>query len=289
VPAFTALLRDNNFDVTTANITTDELSSYDLLILLSPQIDISADAINKLENFLFNSGKFGKTLLYTANVDQPKLPNLETFLTEWGVQIDDGAVFETVGYRTYQMQPYLPIALYEDGKYTDGLRDETMPLMMPLARPFTILFNTRDRQSVTPLLSFSSTAGVRPSDAGEDFKADDSVRSGPIPALVLAVRSETGADQSQLSSNLIISGSTAMLDTAAIENSGLNNAEYMVNLLSDLAGKENPVVIQPKTLGGKALAITTTEIRTLGVILVGVIPAAILLIGFAIWLNRRFK
>lgn len=286
VPSFAAVLTNNNIDISNANITTDSLEVFDLLMLISPQSDLSGDAIRKLEEYLFNNGEYGKTLLYTANVDQPPLPNLEAFLSEWGVKMGDGAVFETVGYRTYQMQPYLPIALYEDGKYTDSLKDETIPFMMPLAKPFEVLFSAKDNQIVTQLLTFSSTAGVRPSDADESFTIDDSGQKGPIPALVLATRKESTGNRT---SNLVISGSTAMLDTAAIENTGLNNAEYMINLINDLADREQSIVIQPKSLGGRALAITSSQVTKLGIILCGVLPLSILVIGLVIWLRRRFK
>lgn len=80
-----------------------------------------------------------------------------------------------------------------------------------------------------------------------------------------------------------------MLDTAAIENTGLNNAEYMINLINDLANREQSIVIQPKSLGGKALAITSSQVTKLGIVLCGVLPLSILVIGLVIWLRRRFK
>ena len=63
----------------------------------------------------------------------------------------------------------------------------------------------------------------------------------------------------------------------------------MVNLFNDLTDKEEGVVIEPKSLAGKTLGITTAQVTRLGVVLGGVIPMAILLCGVGVWLYRRYK
>ncbi len=289
ISVFSNVLQSNNFNVTSVNLTTDDFSKYDLAILAAPQVDLSEDVVRKLDNYLYNDGTYGKTILYTAAVDQPALPNLNTFLSEWGIQVDSGAVFETTSYLTYQMQPYYPITLYEDGKYTDMLIDQKTPFLMPLCRPLTILFDMKDKQYTTKLLSFSKTAGVRPADAGKNFTAKDSVRNGPIPALVLASRKTSGTSGEAVQSNLIISGSTAMLDKLAINNTSVANTEYLLDLLRDLSNHEKAIVIQPKSVGGENLGITASQVNLLGILLGGVLPLIILLTGMLTWLRRRFK
>ncbi|MBN1248267.1 MAG: GldG family protein [Anaerolineae bacterium] len=289
--AFTELLADNNYDVTPVNLTTGELGDdYDLALLLGPRIDLSEAALSKLDAFLYNDSRYGKTLFYTADVAQETLPNLEVFFSEWGIVIDDGVVFETTAERTFQYQPYYPVADYVDEDYRDRLLDPSAPVLMPLARPLTLVYETRDNNTNEVLLQFSETSGVRPAEAADSFSVDQAERWGPMPALVLAGKRIYGTTGFvEASSHLVFSASTAMLDAPSIQSTSLANSEYLLNLLNDLCERTDVVAIPPKSLGGNALAITTAQSSTLGILLAGVLPLGTLATGIVIWLVRRYQ
>lgn len=288
VENFVALLVNNNFTLTSAVLSTDPLDDYDALLLAAPQTDLSGDDIRKLEAFLVNGGAYGKTLFYTASGTQPELPNLETFLAEWGVSVGSGAVFETNAARTYQYQPYYPTAGYESEAYRDEMIDADAPVLMPVARPLNVLFTAKDAQITETLLGFSETAGVRPADAGTDFKVDDAEQHGPMPALALCTRRISGADGAK-TSYVVVSASTEMLSALSLQNSSLGNARYLLHVMNKLTEREETVTIQPKSLSGKTLGITTAQVTTLGVLLGGVLPLLILLTGVGVWLYRRYQ
>lgn len=287
--SFTALLVNNNYVLESAVTATGDLSVYDALLLLAPQTDLSEDDVRKLEAYLYNDGAYGRTLFYAASMTQTALPNLETFLSEWGVAVGDGAVFETKADRTYQYQPYYPVADYTSETWRDMLIDSSTPLLMPLSRPLEVLFTAKDGQYTETLLSFGESAGVRPSDAGADFTADDAAQWGPIPAMVLASHRvyENGAAAKQ--SHIVVTGSASMLEELCLQNSSLSNSSYLLNLFNTLTDREETVTIAPKSLSGKTLGITTAQVTTLGTVLGGVIPLAILSAGIGVWLYRRYK
>lgn len=290
--SFEALLKNNNFNVSAKNLATEDLDAdCKLAVLVSPHTDLSPEAVSKLDQFLYNQGRYGKTLLYTADAEQKALPNLEGFLKEWGVEIGDGAVFETKENRVFNYHPFYAVADYADETYFGMLRDKTTPMLMPLSRPLKIIFDYRNNNSAKLLLEFGKTAAVRPSDAPDSFtQADASVR-GPIPALVLASYSvndkETG--QVKLQSNIIVSGSSGMLDSYSIDNSSLANSEYLLNLINTLTEKKETVKIQSKSITGNELNISTSQANWLGLIFALLIPLAILAAGIGIWLYRRHK
>jgi hypothetical protein len=287
---FTRLLTANNYEVAQVNLATDALDGYDLALLLAPAIDLSTDALARLDAFLYNNGAYGKTLLYTADVTQPPLPNMDAFLQEWGLVVGDGAVFETQAERTYQYQPYYPVAAYVDAGYRDQLKDPSAPVLLPLSRPLELLFTTQGSLQNEVLLEFADTAGVRPSAATAGFNVQQATRWGPLPALVLASKRIYGATGvTQFRSNLVLSASNAMLDTFSIQNTSLANSEYLLNLLNTLCERTDVVNIEPKSLAGQTLAITTRQASTLGVLLAGALPLAILGAGLAVWLARRHQ
>ena len=288
--AFTQLLTDNNYVVSSVNLATDPLDgTYDLALLLAPQIDLSEDALAKLDAFLYNNGEYGKMLFCTADVSQNELPNLAAFLKEWGVVVGGGAVFETEQNRTYQYQPFYPVTDYEDETYRDMLLDSSMPVLMPLSHPVQLLYKAQDNNLNKTLLSFGATSGVRPADAGEDFSVDQA-QMGPMPALVLAskmIYDNNGmiAHQSQI----LVSGSTAMLDTFCIQNTSLANSAYLLGIFNTAFDVDNSVKIEPKSLAGGTLSISTGGANAIGIILAGVVPLLILVSGVVIWLVRRYK
>jgi len=283
---FIALLADNNYALAPVNPVTNPLQGYDGALLFAPTSDLSEDVLRGLEDFLYNQGEYGKTLFYTASAAQGPLPNLDAFLAEWGVGFLTGAVFETKAEHTYQYQPFYPIARYEEGRFKEMLRDADSPFLMPLSRPMQRLFGARDGYIVETLLSFGETAGVRPADADETFTADQAEIFGPMPAFVLSRFQAGGAVHP---SSVLVSASTGIFDPVALHNTSLTNSEFLLAVLGDLMGKDAGISIQPKSLSGRTLGITSAQVTTLGVLLAGVLPLLILTAGLAVWLVRRYR
>ena len=287
--ALGALLASNNYEVHPVSATTGQLDEFDVLMLISPTIDFSGDGVSRLEEFLYNNGEYGKALFYTAGAGQGEMPNLDLFLSEWGVRFSDGAVFETRPERTYSHQPYFPIALYEEHSLTNMLRDSSMPFLMPLSRPMELLFTSRDGIFVETLLTFSETSGVRPGDAGDDFNPADAETWGPLPAFVKSSFNVPITEGEVLQSFVIVSASSEMLEPIALQNTSVTNAEYLLNLFGELTDRQGTIQIPPTSLAGRTLGITSAQASRLGMILVGILPGIILLVGLGMWLLRRFR
>lgn len=286
--AFMSILSDNNFEVSSVNMVTDPLDDYDILLLLAPAIDLSTDVLDKFDRFLYNNGAYGKTLLYAADVTQPLTPNIDAFLREWGVVVGDGAVFETSQDRAYGYQPYYPLAAYTNADYAAKLKDSKNPVLLPLSRPLSLVYTSKDNRTVDTLLSFYETAGVRPSTADDSFTAGMATEWGPMPALTLTgwtIRQGDGA----VRSNVIVSASANLFSASGMANTSLSNASYIVALFNTLTNRENTVSIEPKSLAGNTLGITTGTASALGIVLCAVIPVLILGAGITIWLVRRYR
>ena len=283
---FAAVLQNNNFDVTQVNMVTDDLAPFDILVLAAPATDLSEDVLSKLDAFLYNEGAFGRTLLYAADVNQGEMPNTAAFLREWGIAVEDGAVFETSSDRTYSYQPYYPYTDYADATFSDTLKDSTNPFLAPLARPLTKVFDFRDQRTVTELLSFGKSAGVRPSDAPDTFTASEATEWGPLPAMLMSVWQTGGSSES---SCVIVSASASAFGGTAMGSTSFSNAEYTVNMFNTLTDREGTVAIEAKSLAGNALTLTTGTASRLGLILCILLPVAILGAGITVFLRRRYK
>lgn len=288
--ALSSLLLDNNCQVEQKNIASGDLSGFDVLLLLAPTVDLSEDSLKRLDDFLYNEGRYGKALVYTMDASQPSLPKMEAFLAEWGILPLDGAVFETRQQMTYSMQPYYPLSEYRDEEIAGKLRDRSIPVLMPRAKPYSVLFTARDRQQTRELMAFSETSGVRPGQAGSDFAPDKAAIRGPLPAMTLASRVIRDQETGQVfASHLIISASTAMLDAQWLQNPQLNNGEYLLKTLGSALDQKQGVVIRPVSLASEALSLNSGTASFLGILFVAVIPGLLLVAGVAVFLYRRFQ
>ena len=285
----TALLKDNNYEVENVSLIGGALEGYDGLMLCAPTVDLSEDVLARLDNYLYNGGEYGKTLIYTADASQGALPNLEAFLSEWGVAVGDGAVFETQADRAYGYQPYYPIAAYTDTERASALKDSQTPFLAPLSKPLRLGFAVRDSRYTEELLGFYESSGVRPGDAAEDFTPAQATVRGPMPALVLASNRIMENGITKLRSNLLVSASTQAFAQTALQNSSVSNMEYILNLFNELFARENVINIEAKSLAKASLGVTTDQANRIAVVLVGVVPGLILLTGMVIWLRRRYR
>lgn len=291
--AFQNVLLQNNFAVEKVQLATQEIpADTAILLLAAPKNDLTPNELSRLDAFLENGGQFGKTLFYCADADQAALPNIETFLAQWGVQVDFGAVFETDANRVYNYHPFYAVADYVNRAYADLLRSDSVPLLMPVSKPLTVLFPNQGSYATELLLQFGETSGVRPANAGEDFTADAASRRGPIPALVKCdyiKRSAQDANQIQGRSTVLVSGSAAMLQGYAVGSTAFSNAEYLVNLFNELCSRQGVVTVTPKTMAGSPLNLTNQAADRLGILFVVAVPAFTLITGLTVWLMRRHK
>ena len=278
-----ALLEDNSFDVTAQSLALGVPDDVRVAVLIAPTSDLTKDQVEALDAWLFNGGQYGRTLFYAADVTQGPLPNLEAYLREWGAQVDDGAVFETSQARTSHNQPFFATAGIADPILDKAFADAGAPVIVPMARPLTALFDTREGYSVSTVLTFSETSGVRPSDAPEGFTATDAKRWGPIPAM-LACRLEAGEGRS---SSIYVCGSASLYDSTILQGDAFLNRRLLVRLFTGAGGGTDTSNFVGRMLTDDVVHIPTSRANALGVLLGIAVPLAIVAAGIAVYLRRR--
>ena len=288
--AFTDILIKNNYEITGVNLVSGAIDTLtDIAIIIAPKDDYGEGELTVLDEFLYNNGNYGKTLFYCADADQGHLENIAVFLREWGISIDDGAVFETNEMRVYNYQPFYAIADYAEVEFSSLIRTTTKPMLVPVCRPLAKIFDFRNNNSVKILLEFAPSAGVRPSDAPPDFTSDDALIWGPISAMALCryTLADRTTGKAEAVSNVLVSGSTAMLDSFAVENPGFSNTEYLVNILNKLSNRHDIIPLQPKSFTGTALNLPKLTVNIIGLVFIALIPLLILSTGLTVWIKRK--
>lgn len=68
--------------------------SFDAVVICAPTSDFMGGELDVINDFLDNEGAKGKTLLFFGDSGYQRLPNLYEFMSEWGIEITEGIVFE---------------------------------------------------------------------------------------------------------------------------------------------------------------------------------------------------
>ena len=135
-------------------------------------------------------------------------------------------------------------------------------------------------------MEFTESAGVRPKSADNNFRTEDALRWGPMPAMLL---STLAVPNSENTSQVLVLPSVQALSASFMGNTSIANAEYLTAILNTLTARQDAVSIEPKSLSGNILSIATSSASTWGVILCIVIPVGILAAGIIVFLKRRYR
>lgn len=287
--ALSALLTQNNYDIVEQNILTEDVDTEsDIAILYGITRDLSADETKKLDKFLDNDGKLGKTLLYVSSNSMSDTPNLDALLKDWGMAIEKELIYETdTGRMLSSSSPFYFLVDAENSEFTQEYDFSSKFIGAGNARPITQLFETSGARKTTSLMSSADTAKAISSESFDAESLEDMIeRDGPFNLLMMSEQSVSlGSDISK--SYVIVSGSLEAVDDIFLSGSSFANAEYFANMFNTIYEVESGTVIAPKNFEYTEIAITFGTAIVYAAIFVIVVPLGIIVLGFIIWIRRR--
>lgn len=284
------LFKKNGYDTTDVNTFGADIDpETQILVIAGPQRDFTELEIDKIDAFLTNGGKYGKQVYYMANPKQPAMPNLETFLAEWGIKFMDGSAYETDKNKTY----YSPLFSIQNPDTLDntfigrGDKDKlTTPVLMPNLRPMETLYSTQYNFTLNVLTKTYESAALYPTNAPEDWSTANAAKQAYTSIVATQKATDTPDETAVERSTVVAFGSTDMF-AADFMSSTFGNAQFTVDLTNKLVGKQNGITLVAKDLTAATLDINATQAIVLGVVFVAVLPLAVLIIGLVVFLRRR--
>lgn len=322
------LLDDNGYDVTQLDMVTDIISpdDYDLLVLPAPVNDLTVDAIDKLETFLHNDGNLGKRLLYIADFTQGNTPNLDAFLKDWNIVVDNSYVIDDNS-STQQavtllvagnQRMYAPIVNQTSSDYSSGLSNTSLPIIAPVSRPIltrdanngrvvTDLLDTADSAYCVPLnldsnseraeAAWDAQNGVTTTEATEETTEEttttttfDAANADRSSYSVMAFsQNQVAQDNGQIESDVMVIGSMGYFDYYVAQDTSYNNADYFISALNTICGKSDNIVITAKDMNITSMNTTASQMKLLTTVVLVVFPAITIVIGIVIWARRKSR
>lgn len=283
--ALKTLLEDNNYDVTDANVISEEIpQDTRLLVLFAPNKDYDKMAIDKINNFLNNNSGEGVGVIYIASVNNQSFKNINNFLSNYGMNIGNGVAYSTD--KKTQMAssngyiPFYCTTTYADEDYTKGLTDTNTPVLSAQAHPI----NISDANKAKTLLKIA-TGGVSTNDKFSDYNENADNKD----ICVAAISKNAVADKTDKYNYVATIGSNLDFDQSVLAYNSVNNSNYFINLFNIITSNDTGVTISPKSTMNANLGITAFQAYIIAAVLVVIVPIIILIYGIAIWAIRRHR
>lgn len=289
---FQTLLTANGYNVNTVDITSEDIpSDTDVIVIPAPKTDYLEEDITKVSDFLNNDGNLGKQLLYIASYGQEDTPNLDEFLSEYGLAIGDGVICESDSGKYYN-SPCVTVASDVSDNFTQDVSTENPAILSALCRPVKTLFDEQDMVSTDAYLKSSDsayTANVEISQTTGQVQIGDALAKGQQNYMAVGSKAKFTDDNDTLYSSVIAVGSEGLLSDTYLQYSQYQNSEYFISVINGLTGKTAGITITPKTITGNVFDITQQQKTVLKWTFCLGVPVVVLVVGIVIWVRRKNK
>ena len=275
------LLEKNGYDCTDVDILEDDIiaDGYDLVVLAMPSMDFTENIIQKLNDYLYNNGEYGKNLVYLPDVANTGFTNIDAFLADWNIAVTDQMVVDD----KYATGNASNIMLQIDNADIVGaLPSAALPIIAPLSREVQILPNKTDNVVKSVLRSFDNSflSDMVTGEADTDDRSAHSIA-------VLSTR-EHAAQMDINSSRVLVLGSPLMADSELLtQSSTYNNANVLLGIINNMTGKEAATVIPEKSLQQSYISATQTQANVIKIVVIWVIPLVFAAAGCIVLLRRK--
>lgn len=259
----------------------------DILLFVAPTTDISEQALKKVNDYLNTAKKSNKTFVYipAPAVIDGGTPNMDSFLEEQGIKIDNKWIYEEDNDYLTPLSPNdnrLSTFDYNDSDFTDGIDSSTKVAMFD-----TWNITLTKGSSAKVLLKSSKKADLLPTDA----KSTDDIKKGSGKALNGAVINQSEVSDG-VNKNVVVIGSyDALCGDLLTKYPQYNNSKYFANLFNLLTENDGETItINSATASDTSLGLeAASDALFPSILFVGIIPLGVLILGIVIWAVRRKK
>ncbi len=246
-----------------------------VVVLAGPKTEPFAQEADVLTAYL-NAG--GSVLLM---LDPSPSASMKDFTEKWSVEVGNNRVIDASGMgQLLGKGPDSPlITAYGPHKIVEKFNVMTF---FPLARSVQPVKPPVAGLTVEPLIQSSPNSWGESDLASNKVSFDEKTDiRGPIT--IAAVVTKDAPDGKK--TRLIVFGDSDFAMNANFGNQG--NGNLFVNTVKWLARDENFISIKTKSPSDRAITMTETGSRTVGVILKVLFPASVLIAGIVVWSKRR--
>jgi len=246
-----------------------------MLVICAPRRDFTDEEIHLVEEYLHRGG----SVMVFLEPGAQELERLGAFLADWGIAPTQDVVREP---RLYVSASELNVAASYVSHpinqfFTDNRYYVITPSCMPLEQVYTRQGTTVTRQVLT---STGDAYALAENGLGAS-------RKGPFPLAMTSERTTT-TSEGEKTGRLFVAGSRMMLGDDLMASPSMANRDFLVQAAGWCMGEEKLLSIPAADMSGKFLPVVAGEAYAIAAVMLGAVPAGILLLGAVIWLRRRY-
>jgi len=283
------MLKENNYEAT---VIEDKLvgeisKEYDAVIIVCPSKDFTAGELDAISEFLDNDGKLGKGLMVFADASAPYLPDLYDFLSQWGIVLEDGVVFETNASNHLESDP-TTIGTYSTER--DDLLSGISICLTGNNVPIYPAFENKNGISVLPLTTTPETSVAAPKGSGDGWAGADKLTPKEYNSSVLATKSDYDDDNNPIASCVAVFSSAHFLESEYSESGSVSNKNLVMAVTERATGADDSgIVFVSKYLESESFAsdITEQDGKLMRNIFMWIIPLLTIAVAIFIYIRRK--
>ena len=245
-----------------------------VVVISAPTGDLSAEEADMLIAYLEGGGRI---VLMTDYIAPGEMENLLRVAAYMGLTVGEGIVVEGDARSHLNRYPYYLLPSIGEHEITQPLAQGGYYVLVPLAQP---LAETEDSQaSVSWLLT--TTASSYAKQAALEMtttQREDGDTDGPFNVAAASEREEARL--------VWVTSSELLTDTVNAMVSGANS-DLFLNSVEWMCDREETISIRAKSLDGESLTLTGAQSSFWSIVMIGVIPGAVLLVGLVIVIRRK--
>ncbi len=286
-------LKLNGFEI--SEITTTIVQSIpedtDVLVITAPTTDFLQSEINVISDWLYNDGYMGKSLIFVPGASMAKFPVLKQFLAEWGIEYQDGLLYQTNADYYYGEPTTMPLFV-NSSDLTDGIA--------PTSGSFSLLssnlvmnvgYETYGSRTTNVVVSTNDTVTVAPEGVSESWEPAKDAETGVYPGLIVT-NENNFVDNIKYSSYVAAFSSQEFIYSSWAQTDNVQNMDIALNTAIFVSGMNtNKKSFVPKTITTENFAsmLSQSEVVIMEIIFMAVIPLVIAALGVVVWIRRKRK
>ncbi len=285
--SYKKLLTDNNYEV---EVISDAVvnkidSKFDMIVIPAPSKDFIESEITAMSAFLDNDGKLGKSMMVFADASAKYLPDFYSFLSEWGVAIGEGILYETDG--NYHAEgDHTTLISANTGNIKD-LADLEL-CVTGYNVPMEPAFESEGSKKVVSVVETMESVTEAPKGVAEWSEAGSAGKS-KYSTIIETTQMEYINNEPK-ESRVTVFSSPYFLSSDYNESASVANKDLTLAMADRASGAgESDISFVSKTITNESFYDSVTEgsANAIKVIFMFILPLAVLAMGIVIFIKRR--
>ena len=275
--SITSMLAQDNFENESLSLLTAEELPEDAaaVIIHQPVTDLNEDEAALLVSYLENGGS---VVLVTGYMATDAMPNLLAVTRAMGMELSEGIVIEGDRSMRLTRYPYYILPDTASHEVTEAIISAGYYILSPLAQP--IVATADSAAEITWLLTTSNSAYAKAAALQMTTTAKEAGDTdGPFNVGAIS--------ESAAGGKLLWLTGDGMFDEYIDSAVSGGNSNLLLNTLNWMGGQEEAISIRAKSMDETGLSVTQSESSFWSAVMIGVIPAALVVIGIIIWARRK--